>query len=131
MYSNQSLARYIFVGIINTIIGYLVIFSFMFGGINPEFSNFLGYIIVIIVSYFLNKSYTFKSQNSHSKELPKFLFSMSFAYVLNLLTLMVCYRFFEINVYVSQILAGGVYTMSGYILSKIWVFKKESQNATN
>lgn len=98
----------------------------MFIGISPESSNLFGYTLVIFISYFLNKKYTFGSQNNHSKELPRFLVSMSIAYMLNLATLMVCYRFFEINAYVSQILAGGVYTMSGYVLSKIWVFKKES-----
>jgi putative flippase GtrA len=103
----------------------------MFIGINPEASNLFGYTLVIFISYFLNKKYTFGNQNNHSKELPRFLVSMGIAYILNLVTLMVCNRFFEINVYVSQILAGGIYTMSGYLLSKFWVFKKEFQYVAN
>lgn len=131
MNSNKSLVKYILVGITNTLIGYTLIFFFIFVGIYPEVSNLFGYGFVMIISYFLNKKFTFKSQNSHSKEFSRFLLSMGLAYVLNLLTLMIGYRFFEINVYVSQILAGGVYTMSGYILSKNWVFTKDSQHATN
>lgn len=119
---NNSFVKYGVIGLVNTIIGYGLIFTFMYLGILAEISNFLGYFVGFFVSYSLNKKYNFKSQNSHKRDLPKFLISMSIAYIFNLLTLIACYRFFGLNSYLSQIIAGAIYTLSGYILSKIWVF---------
>jgi len=53
---------------------------------------------------------------------------MLIAYSLNLISLMFFIHVVTIDQYLSQILSGIVYTGSGYILSKIWVFsvkKKE------
>ena len=115
--------KYLLVGVINTIVGYGVIFSLMYLGISPEISNITGYGIGISVSYLLNKTYTFKSKTHPKKEFPKFVFSLLIAYGLNFLTLILCIRVFNINPYISQVLSGGVYTISGFLLSKYFAFK--------
>lgn len=120
---NNTFIKYGIIGVFNTLVGFGIIFFLFFLGVYPELSNFIGYVIGFFVSYFLNKKYNFKSENSHKKDLPKFLLSMSLAYILNLLVLIICYRYLDVNVYISQILAGTVYVLTGYILSKIWVFK--------
>jgi putative flippase GtrA len=97
-------------------------------GFSPELSNFIGYSSLLLVSYILNKKFNFKSKKDHSEELPKFVVSMLIAYSLNLISLMFFIHVVTIDQYLSQILSGIVYTGSGYILSKIWVFsvkKKE------
>jgi putative flippase GtrA len=123
---NNTLLKYGLIGVVNTIVGYGITFYLFYLGVLAELANLFGYIVGFFLSYFLNKKYNFKSINSHKKDLPKFLLSMGVAYVLNLIILMVCYRFFEMNVYLSQIIAGIVYTGCGYILSKRWVFRKNS-----
>ena len=50
------------------------------------------------------------------------MFSMVISYILNLIVMSFSYRILEINVYISQILGGFVYTFTGYLLSKNWVF---------
>lgn len=47
---------------------------------------------------------------------------MLMAYILNFITLKICLSL-SINPYISQILAGEVYTVSGFLLSKFWVFR--------
>lgn len=120
---NNTFIKYGIIGVFNTLVGFGIIFFLFFLGVYPELSNFIGYVIGFFVSYFLNKKYNFKSENSHKKDLPKFLLSMSLAYILNLLVLIICYRYLDVNVYISQVLAGVVYVLTGYILSKVWVFK--------
>jgi putative flippase GtrA len=95
----------------------------MYLGLIAEISNFIGYCFVIILSFLLNKKWTFRSTNSFKKEFLKFLGSMYIAYIVNLLTLMISIRIFHINEYLAQILSGILYTIIGYILSKNWVFK--------
>ncbi len=121
---NNTFIKYSVIGVFNTFVGYGIIFVLVYFGLFPELSNFIGYFIGFFVSYFLNKKYNFKSKNHHKEDFPRFLLSMSIAYLSNLLVLVICYRFLDINVYLSQVFAGVVYVLVGYSLSKIWVFKK-------
>ncbi|MBQ3674880.1 MAG: GtrA family protein, partial [Campylobacter sp.] len=58
-------------------------------------------------------------------EFFKFISSMLIAWSLNFITLKICLKF-GVNPYISQIIAGAIYTITGYLLSKIWVFKKQT-----
>ncbi len=121
---SNSFIKYGLIGVINTIFGYGIIFILIYFGVVAEISNFLGYFFGFFLSYYLNKKYNFKSTRSHKEDLPKFIAGMGIAYILNLLTMVIAYRVLGIDVYISQIIAGVVYTLSGYILSKVWIFKE-------
>ncbi|PAF47382.1 hypothetical protein BKH46_04700 [Helicobacter sp. 12S02634-8] len=123
MKSVNSLLRYLLVGGVNTALGFGVIFALMYVGWGAELANLLGYICGLICSYLLNKTFTFKSKNPHKRDFLRFLLAMGIAYGVNLLILLVCYRLLHINAYLSQIIAGVAYTLSGYCLSKFWAFK--------
>ncbi|WP_409212534.1 GtrA family protein [Desulfurella amilsii] len=123
--------KYLLVGIINTIVGYGIIFSLMFIGTSPEISNIIGYAIGIIVSYALNKIYTFKSKAHPKKEFPKFVLSLLTSYGLNFLTLILCIHIFKINPYISQIISGAVYTLSGFVFLKYFAFRNQLEGQTN
>lgn len=121
---NSSLFKYLLVGSINTIFGYFIIFMLMFFGVIPETANLIGYACGIILSYFLNKNFTFKSQNSHKKDFWRFVIAMALAYLINLAVLVITHRMLGIDKYVSQIISGIFYTASGYIFNKFFTFKK-------
>lgn len=119
-----SFIKYLMVGMINTLVGFGIIFLLMYGGLLPEIANFIGYLCGFILSFILNKYFTFKSKNYVKSEFIRFALSMGIAYLINLLILVISYRYFGINEYISQIIAGIFYTLSGYILSKFYAFKK-------
>lgn len=119
--------KYGIVGIINIIFGYSIIFGLMFIKVNPELSNFVGYFFGIMLSFLLNRSFTFQSKNSPLTEMPKFYLVTGIAYTVNLTILTFCYRLVLINPYLSQIIAGSFYVAIGYFLSKIWVFNCRNQ----
>ena len=121
--------RYILVGIINTIVGYGIIFFLMFLGVSPEISNIVGYAVGISVSYVLNKIYTFQSKAHPKKEFPKFVLSLLASYTLNFLTLVLCIHILKINPYISQIISGAVYTLSGFVFLKYFAFRSGYENA--
>lgn len=122
MIIDKKLVKYLCVGILNTIVGFGIIFGLMFFRVNPEISNLIGYAIGLIFSYVMNKFFTFESKNRSKKEFIKFILAMLAAYILNFITLKICLGL-GINPYFSQIISGGVYTVSGYLLSRFWVFK--------
>lgn len=115
---------YCFVGIINTFIGFGIIFFLTFLGFVPELANFLGYCIGIVCSFFLNNKITFSDKKiNKSQGLLKFAGSMGVAYLVNLIILFLSYRIFELDVYFSQVLAGSGYTLCGFLLSRGFVWK--------
>jgi putative flippase GtrA len=121
---SSSFIKYGVIGVVNTLFSYTIIFLLVYINFSAELSNFIGYFLGIFLSYYLNKKYNFKSKNSYKKEMPKFLTSMFIAYLLNLIALVLCYRYIGINVYISQLIAGVVYTLAGYVISKVWVFNE-------
>lgn len=90
--------------------------------VTPEISNFVGYASGLLLSYFLNKKYNFKTDNTVKEELPKFILTMSSAYILNLFIFLITYRILEINVYISHIIAGIFYIFAGFLFSYFYVF---------
>jgi Predicted membrane protein len=119
----MQILKYLLVGIINTIVGYGIIFFLMFVGVSPEISNIVGYAVGISVSYVLNKIYTFQSKAHPKKEFPKFVLSLLASYTLNFLTLVLCIHILKINPYISQIISGAVYTLSGFVFLKYFAFR--------
>jgi len=122
--ADKTFIKYISVGIVNTLFGYGVIFLCLYIGITAEISNFFGYVVGFFISYLLNKKYSFKSKARYYKDLPKFFIGMAIAYVSNFIVLILLYRLLEVNKYTSQICAGIVYTLVGYVLSKFWIFRE-------
>jgi putative flippase GtrA len=121
--TSNTFIKYGLIGVVNTLFGYGIIFIFIYFGVIAEISNFLGYLLGLFLSYYLNKRYNFKSNRGHTEDLPRFILGMGIAYLLNLFTMVIAYRLLSIDIYISQIIAGVVYTLSGYVISKIWIFK--------
>lgn len=115
--------KYLLIGVANTFLGYAIIVSLIYIGVLPEVSNFLGYACGLVLSYILNKKYCFESNDRHSVAVPKYMISMGICYLLNMLVLLVVYRFYGIDVYVSQFFASCVYVIFGYFLNRNWVFR--------
>jgi len=123
--NNQYFIKYILVGGFNSFISYSIIFFLMYFGMIAEISNFIGYFFGILMSYYVNKRFTFSSSEGHQKTFMKFIGSMSIAYIVNLFLLIILIRFLNFNEYLSQLLSGIAYTLVGFILSKKWVFKSK------
>ena len=123
----MTLIKYLLVGVLNTIVGFGLIFLLMWRGFSPELSNIIGYAVGICFSFVMNKIFTFKSKQASKtanlKEFLKFVSSMLIAWILNFITLKICLKM-GVNAYLAQIISGAIYTITGYLLSKIWVFKK-------
>ncbi|TLD83887.1 GtrA family protein [Helicobacter sp. MIT 11-5569] len=119
----KQLLLYGIIGIFNTFIGMGTIFLLTYLGTRAELANFLGYILGIYCSYYLNSRFTFKA-NSNTKGLIKFFLTMGIAYLINLIVLILCFRILLLNVYIAQFLACLSYTIFGFLLSKIFVFNK-------
>jgi len=118
-----QLARFSFAGVANTLVGYAVIFGGMALGISPYSSNVAGYAMGLICSFLLNQTFVFAASGNRTHQLGRFLSVFAVSYLCNFTTLHICLLANLRNVW-SQILAGVVYSVTMFLLSRWWVFKK-------
>lgn len=111
---------YNLVGIVNTLFGFSIVFSLMFFGISATQSNAIGYFFGAILSYFLNRKYTFKSNHNSKLQAFKFFMVLFISYFLNFMTLQLLLP--QMNAYYAQLLSAIVYTLASFILAKFFVF---------
>lgn len=109
------------VGIVNTLFGFSIILILMVLGLTATSSNAIGYGLGALLSYYLNRKYTFKATHT-TKQALKFFAVLAIAYLLNYLTLQ--WLLSLINPYIAQVGSAVVYTLSSFILAKIFVFKQ-------
>ncbi|MBA1419956.1 MAG: GtrA family protein [Epsilonproteobacteria bacterium] len=117
----RQFLRYNLVGLINTVVGFGLIMLLMYMGINAVLSNAIGYGIGAILSYFLNKHYTFTYKNDSMRVAIKFFAVLGVAYLLNYMVLMTLLA--TINPYIAQAVSAVVYTLSAFIMMKFLVFR--------
>lgn len=73
--------KFALVGAINTIVGTgVMFFLYNFCSVNYWISSASNYVIGSIVSYFLNKHFTFKSTEQSMKQIIKFILNISICY---------------------------------------------------
>ena len=80
---DSTMIRFIIVGIINTVVGTSVMFIlYNFAGCGYWLSSAANYVVGSIVSYFLNKNFTFGSKDNSWKSIIRFIVNISVCYFL-------------------------------------------------
>lgn len=81
---NNSFLRFLIVGVVNTIIGLTSMYSFFkIFGLDYWVSTLLGNAIGAVVSYSLNKIFTFKNTSSIKRNLWKFILVIVLCYFIS------------------------------------------------
>ena len=119
----KQLFRFAAVGMVNTGLGYAVIFACMYlAGLGAVTSNVAGYAVGLVVSYLLNRIYTFRSAAPPRREIVRFVSIFLLAYLANLGVLVLLIRQTGMHEGEAQVLAGVVYFGLSFVLSKYYVF---------
>ena len=118
--------KYNIVGIFNTLIGFSLVFGFIYLGLGNMLSNFLGYFIGVFISFFLNRKFTFKKYNITSKVIFWFFSILLFAYLINASVFFVFINFYNMSPYLAQIFSGAIYTLLSFSLMKKYLFNNSN-----
>jgi putative flippase GtrA len=122
----KQLLKFALVGVLNTGVGYAVIFGCMYVlGLGAVLSNVLGYAVGLVVSYSLNRSFTFRSSGARRAEMIRFVAIFLLAYLANLGVLVLLIRRFAWHEGLAQVVAGVVYFGLSFVLNKYYVFAGE------
>ncbi|WP_413728034.1 GtrA family protein [Sodalis sp. RH19] len=120
--SSVQFYKYCLVGLINTAVTAVVIFSLMAIGTNMYLANFSGYVVGILFSYFINSIFTFSQQITGYRML-KFALGCLLSYIVNVVIIKLVLFIIPDSIYVVQLFGMIAYTITGFIINKIWVMK--------
>lgn len=121
IYQNQAF-RYCVVGGMNTAVTAAVILILTASEIGLYTSNFLGYLAGIFFSFILNTYFTFSAKPSFIR-LVKFISCCVICYLINLVAIKTAMNFVLENKYIVQLIGMFFYTVSGFLINKLWVMK--------
>jgi putative flippase GtrA len=128
---DASVYRYLAVGVLNTLVGLAVIYFCLYAlGTGNAGANALGYAVGIVVSFYLNKRWTFRHDGSALPALLRFIAVLGVAYIVNLVTVLLLADGFGMNRYLAQAMGIPPYTILGYVGSRLFSFPAADQPRT-
>lgn len=129
-YIDITTVKFLIVGVINTIVGTGVMFVFYnVFSLSYWISSASNYVVGSIVSYFLNKYFTFQSKEKSWKQISKFVLNITVCYLLAYgmakpLVSFVLSGFNEkIQDNVSMLFGMGFFVVLNYLGQRLFVFK--------
>lgn len=121
----RQFARYCLVGALNTGVGLSIIFAAMgVFRLSPVVSNAVGFGAGFLVSFALNRQWTFKSTRSMQWSFPLFALICAVGYVLNLTALVAAIHILDVAPYLAQLVGVGAYAIFVFLGSRFLAFRK-------
>jgi putative flippase GtrA len=114
--------RYAGSGLLNTLVGFSVIFVLMALGVSPIVANIGGYFVGLILGFVLSKKLVFRSEGHVTTESLRYLAAFLACFILNLIVLQSALSVLRLNAILAQLLAAATYTIAMYLLSRFMVF---------
>jgi putative flippase GtrA len=121
----REMLRYAAVGVLNSTVGLGLIFvGLALLGMRDTTANLFGYAAGWILSYTVNKAWTFNHRGATMRSLGRFITISAIAYVVNLAMVLLLHRRFGINVYIAQAVGVATYTTFAFLGSYYYAFPK-------
>lgn len=112
------------VGAIATACHYALLFTLVEGAkAAPVWASLCGAVLGAIISYALNRLYTFQSTAQHRKTAPKFFLVAGLAVVLNTALMSILTLWVGLPYPVAQVLTTGLLIIVTFGLNKAWSFR--------
>ena len=115
--------RFLFVGALNTIVGYGIYAILIFLNINYLLSNTISTILGVLHSYLWNRFFTFKSKEKASKEFIKFISVYIVSYLMGMITLYCFKELLHISPYLAGFINLFITTLISWFGHKYFSFK--------
>jgi putative flippase GtrA len=119
----KHISRFIFVGVLNTIVGYGAYFILIYLNIYYILALLISSVIGITHSFIWNKKWTFKSKGDVRKESIRFISVYGIAFLINLVILALFVEKFMLNPKIAQVFALGIVTLVSFFGHKHWSFR--------
>jgi len=111
-------------GVINSLIGYAIIFTLIFLGMEPMSANFSGYCGGLVIAFKLNKYWVINNRAKDSAHVWRFIFAFAISYSISLMLLYIFIYIMNIDKYWAQLLSGAAYFVVFLSFNRLYVFKQ-------
>lgn len=132
--SKKEVINYLIFGVLTTVINlvaYYLLSTFLLDiqkEIELQIANIISWIVSVLFAYVTNRKYVFESKNKNKvKEVKKFFASRLLTLFEDMLIMYLGVSILKINDKIIKILSQIIVIVSNYILSKLFVFKKETK----
>ena len=124
-WKNESalLSRFLGAGLLNTLVGFSVIFVLMTFDIDPVLANISGYFVGFLLGFVASKKFVFRSHRHFVAESIRYLLAFFIAFGLNFLVLYLLLYYLRFNAVFAQICAAVSYSVLMFTLMRFFVFK--------
>jgi putative flippase GtrA len=123
-------ARFAVVGLANTAVGFGVIMTLQFGlRAPPHLANAGGYAVGFVVSFVLNRRFTFADHGRLGPTAVRFAIAALGAFALNQAALSMATRWLGHGgaaPVIAQGIAAVSYTLASFVLCRAWVFRQSA-----
>lgn len=120
---SAELAKFASVGVLNTVLGLVVIYSLKWGLQWGDVSaNLVGYLVGILLGFVLNSRWTFGQSTLKSRQLLGYMLAVAVAYLMNLGAVLLSINVLNVTGDYAQLVGVPIFTLTSFILNKMFVF---------
>jgi len=109
-------------GVLNTIVGFAVIFLLLWLGMTATLANSGGYLVGLLLGFFTSKKFVFRSKGHFTTEGMRYLLAFAISFAINQLVLQIMLNLFHWNAGFAQLPATATFTILMYLLTRWFVF---------
>ncbi|WP_309245260.1 GtrA family protein [Clostridium estertheticum] len=118
------LVRYGLVGLLGTTIHFgSLILLVEFANLDPVLGSALGFLLVLVISYILNRTWTFQSKSRNVRQFLIYSIVSMIGIGLNSAILFISVHILKWNYLYGQCLVVLVVPVSNYLLNSLWTFR--------
>jgi len=117
-----QLLRFLTVGVVNTLLTLGIIYLLMHLGIDYRIANAAGYVIGFIVSFVLNRNWTFTHSGGWLASFARWVVVAAVAYGGNLATVVLLHQWLGVDARLAQLGGMPVYTLISYAGGRFFAF---------
>ena len=123
----KEVISYLIFGVLITVVNIVVYYVFnTWLQVNYLVSNAIAWIASVLFAYITNRKYVFESKNtSMFNELVKFISARLSTGIMDMILMWLLVDVLSMNSMVSKIVVNVLVIVLNYVLSKVFVFKKE------
>ena len=126
-FNNSHLSKFIFVGGLNTLVGYGTFALFLFLGVHYIIASAISTVAGVTNSYFWNKYFTFRAPGKSYKEMFKFISVYGVQYAIGVSGLIFFVEVLNLHPLIGQAIVLVIGTIISFFGHKHWTFKKPEQ----
>ena len=131
---NKEIINYLIVGVLTTLVSIVSYILLTISFLDPnnqielQIANILSWIIAVVFAYFTNRKYVFESKNKNKlSEFTKFTSSRITTLLIEMIFMYIFVSILLFNDKIMKVIAQIVVIILNYVLSKIFVFKKDKR----